>query len=395
MLRKRALICAIYSWFNALPPAPIMMMNVAVIFSSKSMLNKSIIKASSTLLIISLGFFVLHYNSGIVMQSYFVSLLVAIFIFHTSLAAALLVSRLNNLSKYVNTCVLMLTSSLFLTAIIAFVFDEPGISYAWYEHAYTSNVEILRYRGFMYEASHYGLIIAPLLFYVLLNKSSDFWKRGLIIGCLIASAIVTYSLGFFVVFLVSIIILLFIESLSLEKMLRNIGLFFILILIFLLLYFSLDFVSTRIDAIISGEDSSTKGRTVDSYLLALLIADQKSIFWGVGAGQIKEIGASIIMDYYNYTEDVKIVRIPSSAAEMLASYGVFGFFLKIFALIYLYFKFKVRKSRFSNLTFIFFFLYQFVGSFMVSSIEIFCFSLSFWTARLSYRNCAKLHKRRA
>lgn len=392
MLSKRALYCAIYSWVNALPPAPIMVMNVAVIFSPKSMLNKSVIKASAILLAVSLGFFVMHYNSGIVMQSYIVSLLVAVFIFHTSLAAALLVSRIDNLSKYVNTCVLMLTSSLFLTSIIAFVFGEPGVSYAWYKHAYTSNVEILRYRGFMYEASHYGLIIAPLLFYLLLNKSGDLWRRGLIIGCLVASAILTYSLGFFVVFLVSIIILLLVESLSIEKMLRNIGLFFMAIFIFLLLYYSFDFLSTRINAIILGEDSSTRGRTVDSYLLALLIADQKSIFWGVGAGQIKEIGASIIMDYYNYTEDVKVVRIPSSAAEMLASYGVLGFLLKIFALIYFYFKFKVRKSRFSNLMFIFFFLYQFVGSFMVSSIEIFCFSLSFWTARI---NCAKLNRSRA
>jgi hypothetical protein len=137
----------------------------------------------------------------------------------------------------------------------------------------------------------------------------------------------------------------------------------------------------RILNIIDGNDSSINNRSSQAYFLALSIADLKSTIFGVGPGQLKILGQELISLVYSFSDDDtsgQIARIPSSMADLLATFGWVGFFGKLLAEIILFRKTKVKTSSFRLCLFIFMFIYQFVGSFSTNIVEVF-----FWVAAFS------------
>ena len=96
-----------------------------------------------------------------------------------------------------------------------------------------------------------------------------------------------------------------------------------------------------------------------------------NVFFGVGPGQIKILAHEMIIDYYKYSGDyAEIVRIPNSMGEMLAIYGIYGFVLKISLEIFFFIRLKVYNNYYNLLLFLFIFVYQFTGSFLVNVAEI-------------------------
>ena len=55
---------------------------------------------------------------------------------------------------------------------------------------------------------------------------------------------------------------------------------------------------------------------------------------------------------------------------MLATYGVYGFLLKIFFELWFFFRLKIYRNLYSLCLFIFVFTYQFTGSFLVNAAEL-------------------------
>jgi hypothetical protein len=64
-------------------------------------------------------------------------------------------------------------------------------------------------------------------------------------------------------------------------------------------------------------------------------------------------------------------------AEVLATFGYLGVAVKLFVEIYLFFKTKVSKSSFRFCMFFFIFFLQFVGSYIVNTIEYVMWILAF------------------
>ncbi|HRN54930.1 MAG TPA: hypothetical protein PLL71_00685 [Agriterribacter sp.] len=147
-------------------------------------------------------------------------------------------------------------------------------------------------------------------------------------------------------------------------------------LLFLWVLFPDNPLFVRIANIITGNDSSGRGRTTDSFILAEKIADLKSLVWGAGLGQIKVLGTDIIRDYYNYPADYPIA-IPNATAETLAIFGWAGLFLRLFIEVSLFMYTQVWKNYYRLLLFIFIFIYQFTGSYITNIAEYMIWILAF------------------
>ena len=141
--------------------------------------------------------------------------------------------------------------------------------------------------------------------------------------------------------------------------------------IFILLQFFGDSVFVvRLANVFSGKDISFRGRTFDSFYLGWQIESKKSIWFGCGFGQVKEIGTDIFNTFYNtgiYTTDN--VGIPNSLGDTLATLGIAGVFLRLFLEVYFFFKTKVYSNYYRLSLFIFIFIYQFTGSFITNIAE--------------------------
>jgi len=135
----------------------------------------------------------------------------------------------------------------------------------------------------------------------------------------------------------------------------------------------------RILNIFQGSDSSINNRSSQAYFLALAIADLKSTVFGVGPGQLKLLGQDLISLVYAFSDQDtgQMARIPSSMAEILATFGWVGFFGKIVIEWVLFRTTRVKTSSFRLCLFIFMFIYQFVGSFSTNIVEIFFWVLAF------------------
>lgn len=145
------------------------------------------------------------------------------------------------------------------------------------------------------------------------------------------------------------------------------------------LFFPENVFVTRIANIFSGRDTSFKGRTFDSFYLGWQIASAKSIWFGCGLGQVKEIGLPYFISFYNYTNfTVEEVGIPNAVADTLATFGILGVALRLMTEIYLFFKTKTFSNYYRFSLFAFIFIYQFTGSFIMNIAEYVIWIMAFF-----------------
>jgi hypothetical protein len=129
-------------------------------------------------------------------------------------------------------------------------------------------------------------------------------------------------------------------------------------------------VAQRLHSILNLKDTSMKGRTYDAFLLAYQLAKQRSLWFGIGFGQIKVLGHDMIINYYQYFDTHPVVRIPNSVAETLAMFGVTGVLFRLGLEAFLFWRFKVWNNHFRLALFIFIFIYQFTGSYQMNIAEL-------------------------
>lgn len=373
---KKYIPPAIYAVANCMTVPPIMGINILSLFYSKIYTSKITVFSTILYIVITIPFLIIHFKNGVDLDSYATSYLGSIFIIFTSIGAALYMATRADFEQTVKISSIVIFFAFVVSSASLLITGDEKILGGWYQHDYTSGVTILRYGGYMYEASHLCLAITPLFFYFILNLKNN-KKNYVYLLILTIPLIATYSAGFFAT-LIATILIANLSKIKSQKAMKMIGSLFFLSLILMPLTYTLsNTVQSRVSNILSLNDSSVQGRSFDSYTIATKIAEQKSLLFGAGIGQIKIIGNPIIIDFYKYSKDlVDVVRIPSSAAEMLASYGIIGLILKIGLLVFLYVKFRIYKYTYSNHLYIFFFLYQLYGSFMLSTIEIFSFALA-------------------
>ena len=354
------------------------------------LIRRGQVKSLILFILFSFILFFIHYSNGIHLRYYAVSWLLSFACLIFILTTYHFVNTTGYLEKIFSR-LLYINAVLVVIALIAF-FIPPLFDTFWFVNAFTNGVSNFgRLKMFTYEASIYSVTFTPLfLFYFLKAFQSSTKHKFFLLFLSVIPLLLSFSFGVLITLFLAFIIVALIES---DKLPRHRKLFkYVLIIsviiLFLLFIFALLMpehpIIIRIKNIFNNQDSSFRGRTTDSFILAYEIAKMKSLFFGVGPGQIKVLGVELYYKFYNQTINTEhAIRIPNTVAETLALYGLLGIIVRIGILIYFYFKTKVFNNYYRQTLFIFMFIYQFTGSYFVNLNEFVIWILAFSTTQFT------------
>ena len=315
-------------------------------------------------------------------KSYAISLLNLLLVYIFCQAVYTFLHICNDIEKIfrrilvINFILCLVAIPLYFTSYFALLWDEQVL---------TEGVgELRRLRLFTYEPSYYALLFTPFFFYFFLQYffRQNSIRGGLLLLMLFLPYILSFSIGVMGAILLATILtwIIHFRRLTAKKRIANAIITCCVIctsaMLILVLFFRHNPVFARVSNIFSGQDSSGKGRTIDAFLLAGKILNEKNEYWGIGLGQIKIIGDNIIRNYYQYNMDI-VVTIPNAAAETLAIFGWIGFILRILVELFLFFYTRVWTNYYRLLLFMFIFIYQFTGSYITNVAEYVIWILAF------------------
>lgn len=320
--------------------------------------------------------------TGVEEQPYMLSLfnLVLVYIFCQAVYTFLLVC--NDIEKIFR--VILVVNFIACLIAIPFYFT-PYFFVLWDEQDITEGVgKLRRLKLLTYEPSYYAFLFTPFFFYFFLQYlfNQNTIRGGLLLPMLFLPYLLSFSIGVMAVIMLALfftLVIYFKRLVSRKRILNvliNAGILFISSMLVLVIFFRANPMFIRISNIFRGKDTSGKGRTVDSFVLAGKMLEEKNEYWGIGLGQIKLLGEGIIRDYYLYNKDF-IATIPNAAAETLAIFGWVGLSLRIAIELFFFFYTRVWTNYYRLLLFFFVFIYQFTGSFITNAAEYVIWILAF------------------
>ena len=326
---------------------------------------------------------IIHLALGVYISYYFISVTVMVaLIFFLIAGAIFLANPETNLDLIFRD--LAILNFIFTAISIPLLFFPPLKHLVWYTVPISPNINFPRLKLFTEEASHYSFLLAPVAIYFYSRIIFFKTTNPVLTVCIITlPLILSFSFGVLSCLLLSgllIGIVYFKRVFSTVKrrflVLVLAGLFVIsLIVIYKLFPDNPLFV--RIHNIFNGDDTSARGRTYESFILANKIIAQKSFLWGIGPGQLKLIGRDIIVQYYYYSKIPKVIRIPNACAETIIYFGYIGFALRILIELTLFVTTRVYKNPYRLWLFLFVFIYQFTGSYITNVAEYIVWLLVF------------------
>ena len=267
----------------------------------------------------------------------------------------------------------------FVCCVIAIpLFFTPYSDLLWTKQFITTGTnEVTRLSLLTYEPSYYALLFTPLFCYFLLQlifyrNSINGW---LLLVMLLLPLVLSFSLGVISAVAVALVISFVVHFKTFVRSKRFVNLAGVAVISSVtalmtgLIFFPDNILFVRIGNVLSGKDSSGKGRTFEAFWLAGELLAKKSYWWGIGAGQIKILGFELIRDFYGYSYDTVRVAIPNAAAETLALFGWVGFVVRMGTECVLFVYTKVWRNYYRLLLFTFIFVYQFTGSFITNVAE--------------------------
>lgn len=336
-----------------------------------------------------------HFFNGVDLKSYVIStVLVAtawIFLF-TALYA---LPKFNDQLDHIFRKILYINSILVIVALVFLPFGSLRDIF-WNSIPITPSVPgFPRLKLLAYEPSHYALLLSPVFLFFILKMITKKPKHLLLTAVAVGLPLLL-SLSFGVIggllIAVAVGLVAYVTQLTLytRKVLFYTFLFFVVAIVIILLAWPENPVALRIENIVAGKDTSAKGRLVDSFMFSWDLARNYNLWFGVGPGQIKILAHDFIISYYKYYgTHTEVVRIPNSIGEMLATYGINGFTIKLFAEIFFFFKLKIYRNLYNLSLFIFIFIYQFSGSFLTNVAEIGIWVIAF-KSRFKYFEYGKM-----
>jgi hypothetical protein len=261
---------------------------------------------------------------GVDTKSYFISLLNITLVYIFCQAAYTFFIK----CKYPEKIFHQLLIINFVCCIIAIpLFFTPYSYLLWTKQFITTGTdEVRRLSLLTYEPSYYALLFTPLFCYFLLQlifyrNSINGW---LLLVMLLLPLVLSFSLGVISAIAVAMVISFVVHFKTFIRNKRFVNLAAVAVigsitaLVIGLIFFPDNILFVRIANVLSGKDSSGKGRTFEAFWLADQLLAKKSYWWGIGAGQIKILGFDLIRDFYGYSFDTPRVAIPNATAETLA-----------------------------------------------------------------------------
>ena len=385
VFNKYLILVLIYFFFNSifLPHGLLYTMLLAPLFYI-SLLKKSVKNILGYFLIVFMPFALIHFINGCEWIDYIRSTTMAflVFLFGFSLYTYLKSKTIDQFFP------IILKLNFLLFAIGVVMYYTPWIEYFWMVKNLTIEIKnFSRFKLFTYEPSYYSLVFAPIAIYYGLSlflyptkwKNAFFYFVLVIIPLLFSfslGVISCLSISFFLFFIFK-----FIEVVKKKRVFYALAfssIALLVLLLVLLVLFPENPLYSRIVDLFEGKDTSASGRTTQAIYLAYNLALRENLWFGVGFGQIKIVGAEYIRDFYNYSiTDQAALRIPNAIGETLAMFGLAGLGLRLLLQGFLFYKTKVSTNYFRFCIFIFVFIYQFTGSFFINTAEIVLWVIAF------------------
>ena len=339
----------------------------------------------SIFLVVLFPFVLVHLMNGVNTFYYLRSflLLFTVFIFALSFYQYLKVSdSLRTIYRQ------LLVLNIVFVMLALFMLTQPGlVSRFWYANEITVGITgIRRLKMFTYEPSYYSFLFAPIALYYYLKFVILKVPNPKLVFILVTLPLLL-SLSFGVLLGLTLALLVtFLYGMGNFFPGKNwpiyvLGACFLLLILagVFFLFFPENVFVVRITNVFSGRDTSFKGRTFDSFYLGWQIASAKSIWFGCGLGQVKEIGLPYFISFYNYTNfTVEDVGIPNAVGDTLATFGILGVALRLMTEVYLFFRTKVSSNYYRFSLFAFIFIYQFTGSFIMNIAEYVIWIMAFF-----------------
>jgi hypothetical protein len=335
----------------------------------------------------SIPLVIIHYFDGIVnypfyFKSYFACFTVYVF----CLAFFQYLENCHSLRTIFRKVLLF---NAFMTVIALAMLFVPSMRKIWWMDNSMSlgRVTILRLRMLTYEPSYYSTLMAPITAYYLLKAfRRELPRPWLYFALALAPLFLSLSFGVILAMAFAFLLLFVYNSRRVIFNRKNAGyLAGILLLLaaiggFLAIYYPNNVVFLRISNVVSGRDLSFNGRTMDSFVMSLEIAAKKSLAFGVGFGQVKVLGLDVFARMYHYSKFTYAdVGIPNTTGDTFATLGLVILAFKFFLEIYFFFKTRVYSNQYRLILFLFIFIYQFTGSFLINIAEYALWIMAFKT----------------
>jgi hypothetical protein len=229
---------------------------------------------------------------------------------------------------------------------------------------------VLRLQLLTLEPSAYACLMAPLLIFAVLRLFHNPGKRNFIYAAMITiPLLLSQSFGGLSICAAGLGVALLATFRRLHRqrnLLLTLGPAVILIAGLLIVP---NPISLRIVHVVMGTDSSTHSRTDTAFILAYTVAEPKSLWWGVGLGQVKLNDVSSL--------GLRDAIIQNSIADTFASLGIIAVLVKFVLELYLFFRTRVYTNAFRLAMFVTAFLYQFTGSSLMNVQEYLLWCLAF------------------
>jgi len=337
-------------------------------------------------LLVASPFILNHLLNGVDTFQYFRSIALFFTVYVFCYAFYTLITTYNGIEEIFRK---LLIFNFILTIIAVFFIFTPYRDLLWnkwfIEIGQLSVTDLPRLMMFTYEPSYYATLLVPIVGFYLTKTILKQPEKNPVITLImvLVPLLLSFSMGVIagvivaigILFLMNLSILLTSKRLFYSFIILTTS--FVLTITFLFIFFPENPFFVRIIAIVSGADASANGRTFQAFELAHIIAAKKSLWWGVGPGQLKIIGDAIIKDYYRYRPGYGQVSIPSAFPETIALFGYIGAGLRLFIELYLFFKTRVLNSYYRTFLFFYIFVYQFTGSFTTNIAEYVIWILAF------------------
>lgn len=385
-ISKYSILAHVYFFFNSLflPKGLLYTTVLSPLFYYKTVKSK---RRTHTLPFVLFLFVydAIHFYYGVDYRSFFISNLLFILTYFSVISFYHFINNYQGLPKLFKE-ILLSNALLALIAIPFFFAPKNYQEWFWYINKLTVGFDgFPRLALFTYEASYYSLLLIPVWYYYIFKFLFNEIEYNKWATLLLITVPMLMSLSFGVIGATILVIfsmsIIFFKKLIKYKKTFSIALISLLVLsvVFALLwvFYPQNVFFARLENILAGNDTSTNGRTKDSFTMAWRIADMKNIYFGAGLGQIKIMIIEMVRKYYNYWGVFPRYDIPNAMGETLAIFGLFGVFLRIGLEVWLFFKTKVFTNYYRLALFIFIFIYQFTGSFITNSVEYVIWILAF------------------
>lgn len=386
-VNKFTAIAFVYFFINSvgLPFGLLYTILLTPVFYAYLVLNKQKFIATR-MIVMALPFIIAHQWNGVDQFTYWRSVILFFTVYIFGFSFYNYLKNRNDLAVIYRR----IAAANFLLTLVAFVFLLTSYRFVFWgtwsmDFGGLHIADWPRLKMFTYEPSYYSTLMLPIAAYVVIQFMLKQMRGNvaLRLGIIIVPLLASFSLGVIGGLSVSVFILFLINIgrfLTSKKLLISFGAVVagvVLTTITLIILYPDNPLFVRLGAVFSGADGSANGRTFEALLLGYRIAELKSLWWGVGFGQLKLLGDPIIKAFYHYPPDYGQVSIPSAVGETLALFGVLGLVVRFGIQFYLFFSTRVLSNYYRSLLFVYIFIYQFTGSFTTNIAEYVIWILAF------------------